>query len=172
MASRNLELKCRCPDLASAARAVKSIGAQFRWTTSQTDTYFNARRGRLKLREEGDRVAELIAYARPDRPDARLSEYTIVPVAYAGLMKTALAGALGVRVVVTKRRTLYCWRHVRIHLDDVAGLGTFVELEAVITSPDEEAESPDLLVRLVGVIGLRDEDRVAGSYSNLLLEGG
>jgi hypothetical protein len=34
-------------------------------------------------------------------------------------VSAALATAIGVRVVVTKRRRLFLWRDVRIHLDEV-----------------------------------------------------
>ena len=43
----------------------------------------------------------------------------------------ALSETLGVDVVVEKRRHLLLWETVRIHLDEVTGLGSFVELEAV-----------------------------------------
>ena len=43
----------------------------------------------------------------------------------------ALSETLGVDVVVEKRRHLLLWKTVRIHLDEVTGLGSFVELEAV-----------------------------------------
>ena len=45
-------------------------------------------------------------------------------------MIEALDAALGTTVVVAKRRRLFIWEDVRIHLDEVEGLGTFVELEA------------------------------------------
>ena len=44
---------------------------------------------------------------------------------------------LGVDVVVEKRRHLLLWETVRIHLDEVTGLGSFVELEAV-AGPDSD----------------------------------
>jgi len=33
---------------------------------------------------------------------------------------------------VSKRREIYLWHNVRIHLDAVTGLGSFVEFEAVL----------------------------------------
>ena len=50
----------------------------------------------------------------------------------AGALKTALVAALGIRGVVHKRREIYLWHNVRIHLDEVAGLGALVEFEAVL----------------------------------------
>ena len=48
---RNIELKARVADLNAAARAAEALGATRRALLVQTDTYFHARQGRLKLRE-------------------------------------------------------------------------------------------------------------------------
>ena len=165
---RNLELKSRCPNLAAAERAAQTLGATFQWTKSQTDTYFHVRRGRLKLREADGQTAELIAYERPDHPEFRESAYHLVPVPDAHRLKAALTTSLGVRVVVAKQRTLYLWHNVRIHLDAVDDVGTFLEFEAVLSTPDDDIQSPARLARLTEVLGVRDEDRVSRSYSDLL----
>ena len=55
-----------------------------------------------------------------------------MPIAEPALLKAALTAALGVRRVVDKRREIFLADNVRIHLDDVAGLGTFLEFEAVL----------------------------------------
>ena len=46
------------------------------------------------------------------------------------VLAETLGDTLDVRVVVEKARRLLMWRNVRIHVDRVAGLGDFVELEA------------------------------------------
>ena len=74
---------------------------------------------------------ELIEYSRPDSTDARTSTYRRVPVADAAPLREALDAAYGADVTVTKRRRLLLWEGVRIHLDDVDGLGAFLELEAL-----------------------------------------
>ena len=169
--SRNLELKARCADLARAARLAEGLGARREWTKRQTDTYFHVLRGRLKLREQDGNPAELIAYERPDEADVRASDYQIVTVPDPAALTSALARVLGVRVVVAKRRTLYLWHNVRIHLDEVDGLGTFIEFEAVLRTPEDEVASPGLLVGLTHALGIVDADRVGSSYSDLLDSG-
>jgi predicted adenylyl cyclase CyaB len=168
--SRNLELKARYADHASAKTVLQSLGASHEWSLRQVDTYFVVPRGRLKLREqEGRAVGELIAYDRPNETAVRASDYELVPVADPAALKSALARTLGVRVVVTKRRTLWTWHNVRIHLDQVESLGTFLEFEAVLDSPDEpDGPSRERLDQLTRLLQIRDEDRIAGSYSDLL----
>jgi predicted adenylyl cyclase CyaB len=164
----NLELKARHPDLRMAAAAVEQLGAQGPTVESQTDTYFRVPNGLLKLREIEGQQAALIWYTRPDRRDARTSTYQLVPVPDPDGLRAALDGALAVRGTVRKRRTIYLWHNVRIHLDEVDGLGTFVEFEAVLSPGEDEATARRRLEELGRVLGIRPEDCLAPSYADLL----
>ena len=164
---RNIELKARCRDLDRAAVAAVSLGASRQGELIQIDTYFRVASGRLKLREIEGSGAELIWYERPDHVAFRASDYFVVPVAHPQQMKAALARALGVRGEVRKRRQLLLWHNVRIHLDQVEELGSFIELEAVITD-EAEATSHERLATLTRALHIEDADRIAGSYSDLL----
>jgi adenylate cyclase class 2 len=168
MPSRNLEIKLHDPDPPRTLEAALAVGDDA-GVLEQRDTYFHAVTGRLKLREIAGATAELIAYARADLEGPKVSHYSIVPVYDPAALVEALGAALGVRAVVEKRRRLVMWRNVRIHLDDVAGLGRFVELEAVAaTSGGLEAEKVkvDELRRALRV----DDDRllIARGYAELL----
>ena len=165
---RNIELKARLRELAPARAAVRELGAREAGVLVQMDTYFFVREGRMKLRETEGRGAELIWYRRADETALRDSNYRIAEVADPGEMKEELAQTLGVRGEVRKRRELWLWENVRIHLDEVEELGTFLEFEAVITSDAEAVRSPERLGRLIAAVGIREEDRIAGSYSDLL----
>jgi adenylate cyclase class 2 len=169
---RNHELKARCSDLAAAEAAAAGLGGWDAGTLIQRDTYFHVPHGRLKLREitphGGPATAELIQYHRPDQVEARVSDYVIVPISDAEAMGAALTRALGVRAVVVKARRLYLWRHTRIHLDTVEELGAFIELETVLTD-ESDAEAQAELARAAAALDIRDEDRVAASYVDLLL---
>jgi predicted adenylyl cyclase CyaB len=167
---RNLELKARYADHAAAEGALQNLGAKREWSLRQVDTYFVVPHGRLKLREqEGRDAAELIAYDRPNATAVRASDYQLVPVPDPAMLKSALARSLGIRVVVAKRRTLWMWHNVRIHLDQVESLGTFLEFEAVLASPDEpDGPSRERLDQLTRALHVRDDGRIAASYSDLL----
>ncbi len=58
---------------------------------------------------------------------------------------------------------------VRIHLDRVDGLGDFIEFEAVVADGQDLKASAPLLADLRRSFGIRDEDLLGGSYSDLLL---
>jgi predicted adenylyl cyclase CyaB len=164
----NLELKARHGDLASAAAAAARLGTVGPSVLLQTDTYFRVPHGRLKLREIEGGAAELIGYDRPDRDEARTSAYEVMHVPDPAMLQSILATALGVRGQVRKRRTLYLWHNVRIHLDEVTGLGTFVEFEAVLSAGEDEARARARLEELGRALGVRPEDGLAGSYADLL----
>src|SRR4051794_17750780 len=134
---RNVELKAVDRDPAATLARASAAGAQDHGTLVQTDTYFVVAHGRLKLREQEGAPAQLIAYERPDDAGVRLSRYHLIDVADPETARTGLGATCGVRVVVAKRRRLLSWENVRIHLDEVEGLGFFVELEAV-AGPDAD----------------------------------
>ncbi len=174
MALVNVELKARDPRPDETAARCVALGAQDMGILTQRDTYFAVRRGRLKLREEHERGGDLIAYGRADEFEPTESTYVLAPISEAGPMAEALDYALGPPVVVvSKRRRLFMWDGVRIHLDEVDDLGTFLEFEAVVESGAGEtaiAEAHEKLARLRAELGVRDEALVEGGYSDLLLD--
>jgi homotetrameric cytidine deaminase len=167
---RNVELKARDADPRGSLARALGIGAEDRGEISQRDTYYSRARGRLKLREQEPGEAELIAYQRPDSPDPRESAYRIVEIADPEATRDALDASLGTLVVVEKRRRLLLWDGVRIHLDQVDGLGTFVELEAVAEPGSDLSAEHDKVKRLRAELHIDDDALVAGSYSDLLLD--
>jgi homotetrameric cytidine deaminase len=168
---RNVELKARDRDPARSLERALALGAEDRGELRQRDTYFAAPRGRLKLREQDPGGAELIAYERPDRTDARESRYRLAPVADGAALRDALDAALGTTGVVAKRRRLLLWEGVRIHLDEVEGLGAFVELEGVAEPGSDLTAEAERVARLRAELRIADDDLVATSYADLLAGG-
>ncbi len=163
---KNIEIKARCADPEAVRRSLAERKIPLIRQMRQIDTYFVVPRGRLKLRVT-DAVAELIQYHRPDELTAHASDYLIVPVAEPVLLNQALDRALGIRGVVAKRRELYLWGNTRVHLDEVEGLGTFLELETVITTQTEE-EGVTECRAVQSALGVQNQDLVSGSYVDLL----
>jgi adenylate cyclase class IV len=149
----NLELKARDRDPDRTLVAARAF-ADDHGVLEQRDTYFETDSGRLKLREQTGRPAQLIAYERSDNAQERRSDYTLTDVD----PDAARAGRTPIAVVV-KRRHLFMFENVRIHLDDVEGLGRFVELEAVGGGAEALADARRRL-------GIGDEDLLGGSYSD------
>jgi adenylate cyclase class 2 len=169
---RNVELKATDPDPERSLATCLELGAEDRGVLLQRDTYFRVNDGRLKLREETPGGAALIQYHRPDAAHARESRYRLVPIEDAAGIKAALDAALGTLVVVDKERRLLLWEGVRIHLDRVAGLGDFLELEGVVAPAASDLEPERAKVaRLSEALGLDNGRILDDSYSDRLLEG-
>jgi homotetrameric cytidine deaminase len=170
-AVRNVECKARDPDPDATLRAVLGHGASDEGVLHQRDVYFRAQTGRLKLRIQGD-GAQLVAYQRADAATARLSTYHLADVPDPEALIAALDATLGITVEVVKRRHLLLWRGVRIHLDDVDGLGRWVELEAVAPPDSDLAAEHAKVAELRTVLGIGDERIVADGYAAMLLAQG
>ena len=175
MASVNVELKARLADPDAAVARCVSLGAEDCGVLVQRDTYFLAPRSRLKLRDQGADGAELITWGRADTAEPKESTYVLAPVSATEPMLEALEYALGPPVVVvSKRRRLFIWNGVRIHIDDVDELGTFLEFEAVLESGAGDAElaaAHEKVARLRSELGVEDEALVSVGYADLLMDG-
>ncbi len=167
---RNVELKARLPDVERARTVAARLATQRAGEQIQVDTYFHCAHGRLKLREIDAQRAELIAYVRADEPDAKASAYHLLDVPDAAALKAALASALGIRCVVRKRREIFLYHNVRIHLDQVDGLGEFLEFEAVLGPDVDAAKGRDQVADLVERFAVAESDLLTGSYGEMVMD--
>ena len=164
---RNIEIKARIASVESVLPRARELAGSEPELIDQDDTFFAVPRGRLKLREFADGSAELIHYERPDRSDAKASDYVRVPVADAAALREALARACGVAGRVRKQRWLLMAGTTRIHLDRVDGLGDFMELEVVLRDSQADDEGMAEAEALMQALGLADAERIAGAYLDL-----
>jgi adenylate cyclase, class 2 len=160
------ELKARCPHLAAVRERLRDQGSH-ETTVRQVDTYFTMPRGRLKLRQVDGRPAQLIYYERPDLP-VKASHVHLASVEDGPALRTLLGAALGIRSTVTKTREIWRWQGVQVRLDTVEGLGTFVEFLESVAGSDAMPDAQDHLRGLMAAVGLREEDLVVRSYSDLV----
>jgi len=109
----------------------------------------------------------LIFYRRPDQAGPKGCDYRLIPVPDPTALKAALTEALGVTVVVRKRRLVYLWKNMRIHLDQVDDLGQFIEFEAVLAEDHTDSDGKNLVEQLMKQFGLSSEDLIESSYSDL-----
>lgn len=165
---RNIECKAHDAEPDRSLQVCGALGAENHGEIWQRDTYFEVASGGLKLREERPGRPHLIQFERADEPQQRESRYRIIEVDDGPMLGAALAAAIGVRVVVTKRRRLFLWRDVRIHLDNVEGLGTFIELEAVAPPDSDLTHEHQLIAELRDALAITDERLVAIGYAEQL----
>ncbi|HJY64684.1 MAG TPA: CYTH domain-containing protein [Ignavibacteria bacterium] len=122
---KNLEIKSKYDDLKLAAKIAKKLKATYKGVLNQTDTYFNVKSGRLKMRLINNKKYELIHYHRTNSKNARFCNYEIIRLNNGKQVYELLTNALGIKCVIVKKRILYIFENVRIHLDTVKHLGKF-----------------------------------------------
>lgn len=164
----NIEIKARVRDPSDLRRRAEHISDTPVQVIAQEDTFFHSPRGRLKLRQLRSDLAQLVYYERPDQDGPKRSNYHIFETDEPEKLKTTLRMALGVRGVVRKTRYLYLSGQTRIHLDDVEGLGTFMELEVVLREGQSDAEGQAVAEDLMKRLGIRKDDLLEGAYMDLL----
>ncbi len=162
--ARNIEIKARVRDLASIEDRARALATSGPVELAQDDTFFACAHGRLKLREFGDGTGELIHYFRPDDSGPKVSDYVISATANPQGLRESLTRALGTVGRVRKRRRLYHLDRTRIHLDEVEGLGAFVELEVVLRDGEGTEAGRAEASRIMGLLGIDDSQLVQGAY--------
>lgn len=166
----NIEIKARVDDMAALRRRAEGLADSSPRVIRQSDTFFECPNGRLKLRVIDGGAGELIHYRRPDTAGPCRSDYRVVPVPHPAALREALERAWGVIGVVEKERSLYLVGQTRIHLDRVAGLGDFMELEVVLREGQAPAEGEAVAEDLMARLGVSPADLVDRAYLDLLLE--
>jgi predicted adenylyl cyclase CyaB len=137
----------------------------------QEDTFYHCPSGRLKLRVLSDVEGELIFYDRPNTDGPKTCEYLICPTTEPRNLASILGATMKIRGVVRKKRLLYMVGRTRVHIDEVDGLGSFLELEVVL-QPDESMSSGEREAQeLMRSLGIRKVDLVSVAYIDLLEDG-
>jgi predicted adenylyl cyclase CyaB len=164
----NIEIKARVRDFEQIrSRADKMSDAPVE-IIPQEDIFFNVEKGRLKLRILAPDQSQLIFYTRPDQEGPKRSDYHISLSPDPQNLKRVLELAYGVRGVVRKTRYLYLVGQTRIHLDDVEGLGQFMELEVVLDGRQSDDEGQKIAEDLMSTLGVERADLIDGAYMDLL----
>jgi len=166
--ARNVEIKARIAGIEALLPRARALADGDAELLAQDDTFFRVPHGRLKLREFGDGSAELIHYHRPDTGEAKLSDYVRTPVPSPASMRGALERALGAIGRVRKQRLLLMVGSTRIHLDQVQGLGDFIELEVVLRDDQSQHDGVRIAEQLMHELGLAAAPRIACAYLDLL----
>jgi predicted adenylyl cyclase CyaB len=165
----NVEIKAKCNHPSFIRQWLLDQRAEFKGVDEQTDTYFNVPNGRLKLRE-GNIENNLIFYERDNQKGPKNSTFHLIKIPEAARLLDMLQKSIGIKVVVKKRREIFYIDNVKFHIDEVPGLGSFVEIEAgnmLADLPKEKLqEQCDYYMRQFGISA---EDLVAHSYSDMLL---
>jgi predicted adenylyl cyclase CyaB len=169
MSILNIEIKARCDHPDRIRNILRKHNADFKGTDHQIDTYFEVPEGRLKLRQ-GTIENNLIFYNRDNQSGPKASKINLVPAKHPQKLRTLLDNALGTKVVVDKEREIYFIDNVKFHVDTVAELGNFIEIEAI----DEDGSIGEETLhkqcqKYLQLFDISEDQLISHSYSDLLL---
>ena len=172
MSILNIEFKATTNKLAALETLLQQHNPVFIGEDHQIDTYFNVQTGRLKLRE-GNIENALIHYERENTAGAKSSHVLLYQHQPDKTLKEILIKTLGIKAVVDKRRKIYFINNVKFHFDNVEGLGTFIEVEAIdkdgsIGKEKLQAQCDEY----AALFNIDAADFCALSYSDMILEKG
>lgn len=163
---KNYEIKCRIDDKKKLSELKKALSEYIHSVEKQTDIYYKTSNGRLKLRIINDTSGSLIQYNRAEKKNKRISKYTISKTNDFREIDFILRKQFEVFIKVVKKRDIYIDKNVRVHLDKVKDLGSFLEIEIIY---DEILKAKKQMKELIFKLDLDERKFIKESYSDLLI---
>jgi adenylate cyclase class 2 len=171
---REIELKVRVSDLSPVRSRLGTLHAEFMGKVHERDVYYNAPDRDFGITDEALRVRYSSGTSTVTYKGAKISGVAIkareelsTRVESGEVFEMILSGLGYTRTaVVAKWREYYGFAGSSIALDEVEGLGSFVEIE--IISGDEVEEVMQMIEHIVKELGVEGE-RTLSSYLELLL---
>lgn len=161
---KSVEIKAAYKRNKKTEALLKKLEARCVETGKQTDTYFKVDIGGLMIREFESGSSKLIHYYREEEEGPRVCHYEIVTLKRSDRIREMLEGEHGVRAVVMKNREVWEYENMRIHFDEVEGLGNFIELQAVLEDGGTVNEGKEKVSFLMDVFGITQKHLIYQSY--------
>jgi len=168
MKAINIEIKASCTNPDKIRKLLLELNADFKGTDLQTDSYFNVQQGRLKLRE-GNIENNLIYYQRSNQEGPKQSDFSLLTCEKDSQLKQMLTDALGILVVVNKKREIYYIENTKFHIDYIENLGYFVEIEVKGNFETEREQLTAICNKYIQLFEIQTSDLLAISYSDMLI---
>jgi|SRR3989344_1197527 len=162
----NFEVKTRVLNFKENLKKVQDIGAVYKETMNQTDYYFQIGTKKEKIREINSKEICLITYKRLEKNGRKDSNYTIKTLPLE--KKKSLLKQKPLLCLVNKTRQLWMYKNTRIHIDNVVGLGNFIELETVVKDISKD-QGLDEFKEVVNKLEINLKKTEPSSYSDLIL---
>lgn len=170
-----VEAKVKVDDLQPLKRRLNELGAKWISEETQRDLYFNHPQRNFATTDEALRVRwsstgeKSITYKGPKLPGSiiKTREELILPVGDIGAA-VELFHRLGFREAasIVKKRVVWELHNFKVCLDEVEGLGSFVEVEAA--ERGDTSESEEETIHITHQLGLEGRPLIRESYLELL----
>ena len=172
-----VELKAWLENERKLEQQLDQIGAKYLKTVNQSDIYFNHPKKDFKKTDEALRIRQeenkyILTYKGP-KLDKKSKTREELEVRFEEQIKLQeILEKLGFKEVyeVKKSRKLFDLDGIKISIDNIEDLGTFIELETEIDSKEDVLNAVNLLLAKLKLLGISETKTERRSYLELLLE--
>ena len=163
---QNIEFKAELRNLEAARQQCRLLGPSALVCLCSATRIFGWRTAGSSGARSMASAIQWVYYHRPDRVSPRMSNYTILTDVQA--KRRWGTRSLKPWLVVDKTRELWTFGELRINLDVVKGLGTFLEFEAVVSRRFNVKACHELIARLRESFAPLLGEPISVSYSDLM----
>lgn len=174
---KEVEIKARLIDRDAVMKKLSEKGCIFSDPITQNDKVFVRSVGPVETYRSNDvylriRVKKgtktIFTLKKPLLNDLDVIEHETEIASGDALEKALLLMGYSLALHIDKTRVTTSWEGKEICLDDVEGLGSFIEMESLAEEMDSEKAQSEMF-EFFKEIGIREEDRVLEGYDTLLV---
>lgn len=163
----DITIKARCTDPAAAESILLQHKADYKGLDVQTDTFYEVDAGKLKHRQ-GNIENVLMHYNRQQCGSAKKTEVLLYLKNPSAATIDQICSGKQVLAQVKKLRKIFFIENVKFHIDQLDGLGHFIEIEAIDL---EGALGIEILQQQCSfykeLLQIADEDLINDSYIDI-----
>lgn len=168
--AKNVEFKAKVTDYDEMYNKVQTLTNVTPILLQQQDVFYGVKRGRLKLRSISNVQHEIIYYNRKNSLAPKISKYYRFKVRHYNVVNKVLSIFFGKKEIVKKERYLFLKNNVRFHLDKVFELGTFMEIEYIMSEKESIIDAKNKVNSLLSCLQINSNMLIQGSYADMLRE--
>ncbi|KAI1718409.1 CYTH domain-containing protein [Ditylenchus destructor] len=128
---KTVTLKARVDDVEQMESAIFHLTESMGYLRFSQDIYFDVPFGQMKLRikQPGQDRGELISYKQTNNIGPNFSESRVTEVHGVQRLRNTLALSLTELGTISKKRRIYVKENIHVNLDEVEGLGCFLDID-------------------------------------------
>ena len=166
--SSNIEFKAKLNNRNLAENIIAKYSQASPEILKQQDIFYNFKPGRLKMRTVNSSESELIFYIRHNITGIKISKFNRIKLKNPRLVNSVLSKLMGKIGEVKKIRTLYLKENIRFHLDEVIGLGNFIEVEYILPKNERRELAEKKVDDIIKILKIKKKDFIDVSYMDMI----
>ncbi len=169
---KEVEVKAKINNVDSIRKNLNKIGVEFFKKTTQSDEVYIGNKTNLSKMSARIRLENNIYTLTVKEKLSNIldnNEYEFVTTKPKDTAKLLIALGFKRLIKVKKVRTLYKYKKLSICLDQVAGLGNYIEVEKIVNESVDSQVVQKEICKFLEKLGLTKNDQVIAAYFELIL---